>query len=476
MGKIVEKLLEYIFLVFIIAILYFIITFSTQKYICMYAIIAIAMVIIYVLVKKKKIDLESKLLKRTILAICIICTVIGVVVRIGLVFLSYAEPVSDYLTFYANAVSYATTSSFVNNEYIALFPYLAPYIVVLGNVFKILGISYKSAVIFNVFLDILAGMLLYLTFRKSENKLKPCCILAIWMINPFNILWCSFVAPITIVNFFFVLAIFIFEKREKIRCNTKQFLAISVLLGLVLGIANQFRPIFIIFLIALIMYELYNMLFEKENSKIILSIGILLVICMYFISGKIVFYSIEKINKVKFATSSGWTIYLGANIESKGTWNLEDSVFFNQKITDGEFDAESIQKYFMNLAIERYKTNGIKSNIKLMRDKLEVLTGEVPRYSIESWWNIQEVPTNEQLNRVLMLWAKVTYTVLILANVYIIFRKKDIKRNKFYVLIVLGLITSHLLVEVSPRYNLHVLIPIQVILTLLYTREHEELS
>lgn len=467
MGKIVSKLLYCIYFVFILVILYSIITFSTKKYIAMYLIIAMAMLIMYLLVKKKKIDLENKILKRSIIVVCIICTVIGVALRIGSIILSYIEPFSDYLTFYYNAASYANTSSFANNNYIALFPYLSPYIFVLGNVFKVLGVSYRSAVIFNVFLDTLAGILLYLTFRNSENKLKPLCILAIWMINPFNILWCSFVAPITIVNFFFVLGIFIFEKREKMKSSKKKFLAISILLGIVLGIANQFRPIFIIFVIALILYELYNILFEKEDSKLILSIGILLVICMYFISGKAVFYSMEKINKVKFATSSGWTIYLGANLESKGTWNSEDSLFFNKKIEEGDLDAESVQKYFMDLAIERYKTNGIKNNIRLMRDKFEVLTGDVPKYSTESWWYVQENLTKEKLNIALMFITKVVYTILILTNVYVIFAGENIKRNKFYLLLVMGLIASHLLVEVSPRYNLHVLVPMQIILTLL---------
>lgn len=467
MEKIVNKLLYCIYFIFMFGLICSVINVSTKKYIIVYSIIAIVMFAIYLLFKKKKIDLENKILKRSILIACIICTVIGIIVRISLVVLSYIEPFSDYLTFYYNASSYADNSSFANNNYLAFFPFLSPYIFVLGNVFKILGVSYKSAVIFNVILDILSGILLYLTFRNSENKLMPFGILAIWMINPFNIMWCSFISPITIVNFFFVLSIAIFEKREKVRNNNKIFLVMSALLGIILGIANNFRPIFIIFVIALIIYELYNLLFKKENSKIILSIGILLIISMYFISGKALFYSMEKINKVKFANSSGWTLYLGANLESKGTWNFEDSILFNKKIEEAGFDAESVQKYFMNLAIDRYKANGIKNNVKLMKDKFEVLTGDMPRYSTESWWYVQETLKNEQLNTILMFGTKLVYIILILTNIYAIFISKNIERNKFYLLLVMGLITSHLLVEVSPRYNLHVLIPMQIILTLL---------
>lgn len=467
MGKVVNKLLYVIYFMFIAMILYSIFSISTKKYNFMYLVIAIAIFITYVLVKKKKINLENRMLKRIIFGMAIVGIVGGIALRICLTFISYIEPFSDYLTFYANAVSYANTSNFVNNDYISLFPYLSPYIFVLGNIFKILGTGYKSVVIFNVFLDILSGIILFLTFRDKENKLKGITILAIWMINPFNIFWCCFAAPITIVNFFFVVAISIFEKREKLRENNKKFLAISVLLGTVLGIANQFRPIFIIAVIALIIYELYKILFEKENSKIISIVGILIVICMYFVLGKIIFFSMQKVNKLEFAKSSGWTIYLGANLEAKGTWNSEDSAFLSTVIDEKGADSESVQKYLMDAAIDRYKENGLKNNIILMKDKFEVLTGDMAKYSVEAWWYIQELLQNERINTILMAFTKVVYVVLLFVNILAVYDNKNIKRQKFYLLLVMGLIASHLLVEVSPRYNLHVTVPMQIIMILL---------
>lgn len=472
MGKIINRLIYVIYFVFIAMTLYSIMSISTKKYNFMYLVIAVVIFILYVLARKKKINFQNKVLRRIICGISGVCVVVGFVARIGLIFITYIEPFSDYLTFYANAASYASTSSFINNDYIALFPYLSPYIFVLGNIFKILGTGYKSVVIFNVFLDILAGIILFFIFRNKENRLKAIVALAVWMINPFNIMWCSFAAPITIVNFFFVVSFFLFEKREKVRESQKQFLIFSVLLGIILGIANQFRPIFIIFIIALLIYEIYKILFEKKVSKTNLLIGILIVLIMYFICGKAIFYSMQKINRLEFAQSSGWTVYLGANIEAKGTWNPEDSAFLSEVIAEKGYDSEGVQKELMDSAIKRYKQNGIKNNINLMKDKFEVLTGDMAKYSVDAWWYIQELFQSEKLNTILLIVTRGVYIILILFNLVAVYDRTKIKRQKFYVLLVMGLLASHLLVEVSPRYNLHTLVPMQIIMILLLEKDY----
>lgn len=64
------------------------------------------------------------------------------------------------------------------------------------------------------------------------------------------------ILPINIVNTMIIISAYVFECLLSSFYN-KIYLIISIILGIIIGISNSFRPIMIIFLIAIFLYYLY---------------------------------------------------------------------------------------------------------------------------------------------------------------------------------------------------------------------------
>lgn len=391
--------------------------------------------------------------------IFILIIIVGILLRISLIFINYnkLQEAGDYYTFFFNASKFCNENIIYNKSYVELFPFLIPYMVVLGTFFKLTSITYTSMVILNVILDLLIPLFLYFSFEnRNIKKVVPC----LWLLNPINVVWCTICCPVVIVNFGIALSILIFSKLLK-HIDSKVFILYSILTGVIMGIANMFRPLMIIMLIAIAIYFIYIALQEKK-FKLNYIISFILIL-ISFISIKFLgTFTLNKIIDGHVSTSSGWTLYIGSNLESDGGWYSEPKLqeFLNQDLT-----AEEIQQEFKNLAIERYENNGI-SNINLFVKKFLVMTGNIAEYSFQSF--IGTISTNNSMFlNILKLILHAYITILVLLNALNAFL--DIRYNKlnkqdlFYMLFYIGLVMAHLFVEVSPRYYMPAMVPLTII-------------
>lgn len=108
---------------------------------------------------------------------------------------NYGEVFSDEATFYSNAMNLRSDLP-LNNRYIAMFPYLYSYIFLLGNFMKIFTTKFITVVILNIIMDITASYFAYLFGKKIKNKEFGILLMIIWLLNPFQILWCMKALPI----------------------------------------------------------------------------------------------------------------------------------------------------------------------------------------------------------------------------------------------------------------------------------------
>lgn len=462
----IKKLIDYvllgIYVIFISMFVGFIFIKATPKYMFSYIIVTLLIIgLIIFLRKNKKIFTNRKML--ILLAIVVALFAIGI--RMYIVKLNYISPYSDYATFYNNAAYFSENTKFLYTDYIALFPYLSGYIIALGTFFKMIAVSYTNAIIFNVIFDLLSALLLFLTFRKKS--LPKAILLALsWLINPINIIWCTFVSPVVIVNFFVVLALCMIESFEKDIIKPKRFIIYNIVLGIILALGNQFRPIFIIFIIALFIYRVYRTMFEKNIKKSVTIISLIVLTCFYVFVDKTIFCVIEKINVEKCATTQGWAIYVGANINSSGAWNLEDSQHFSE--INHRMPAEDAQQQIKKEAIERYKNNGIISNIRLMKNKTSIMMSSLGKYSSSCFNYIQDSYNNEKLDKYIEIICCMMCFIIVFSNIIIVAFRKNIKDNMIYILMSIGIIMAHLLVEVSERYSIQAYIPLQILATIMF--------
>ena len=423
----------------------------------------IVLCVFYKLVKKEIIKINKKTI--------IIFIIIAFVLRLGLFLLNYDKPLmSDYLFFYENATQFMQGQE-LNNRYIATFPYLAPYVVILGAFLRIFNSNnYLLVILFHMILDFSTAFFIY---KITGNKDKKTGMLGalLWLINPINIIWNTICCPVVIVNFGIAIILYVFEKiRLEISkgINWKKFLILNIIYGMTIGIFNSFRPIMIIIVIATIMYYIYTILYKVKQKKIriLVIIGSMLILAMYILINAVSNYGIGKLIKQEASTTPGWTLYLGSNIEYNGMWHEKASGEYTQLFNNEEMSAEEIQQYFNEKAIKQYKENGFK-NIKLFFNKYKILTNNIVGYSYS---NINEVATiNNNILRLIRISSEIAICIIIVLNVYYcinLIKNIQIFENVIlYLLVIIGLLASHMLVEVSPRYAL----PLMPIITIVAT-------
>lgn len=449
MKKIITNIITIIYLVLTFLILIVGILSGLKNDLLLFVISLLLIAFLFFI--EKKYSITKYILKNKKIIISLI--VIGIVLRLLLLLFNYGEVFSDEATFYSNAINLSTHIP-LNNRYIAMFPYLYSYIFLLGNVMKLFTTKFTTVVILNIIMDIAASYFAYLFGKKIKNKEFGIILMLIWLLNPFQILWCMKALPITVVNLCFIISLYIFACLIK-QNKTINTILLSILLGINLGISNSFRPIFIIFVIAIFLYYLYLIIFLKSNYKNKLISFILIILCFIGINNS---YTKLVSNKTKYniGGSSGWTLYLGSNLESNGAWFPSDE--YNELMASDNFNPPDIHNYFKEKAIENYKSYNILNITKLYAKKYSTLTSNLSYYTYEN--TIGTYTTKKIISIILYIF----WFILILSNICIILRKdKNIDDILFIMVLEIGLILSHFLVEVSPRYFIPTLVPIMFI-------------
>lgn len=394
-----------------------------------------------------------------------ICLFLGILVHVILLFLSYNAPYSDYRTFYNNAISYSQSNQFKNALYISIFPHLSGYIYLLGNIMKITTRSYIIVVLVNILFDFLGAYFVYLLLRKNKNKARLATIF--WILSPINIAWCTICIPIIIFGTCFLGCILLYQYLLS-RMSNRSFLFVSILLGLALGISNLFRPIMIIFIIAIFIH--YIFLYKAYSKRLILSFCLIFI--SYFLVGKIHILYTENVSELKISNLPGWTIYAGS-IEPYGCWIPTTGQTFGKAIEKDNFDTVSFHKEFMDKAIKNYKERGIIKNVRFLKNKFYYLTAGLDNLSSEVMEShIKGFP------KIITNGVKVLSGIWIILVLYfsILTVIKNFKKSTplFLSLLSIGIMTSHLLMETSPRYFIPAYVPLFLIVFSLGKESNDE--
>ena len=458
--NILSKILTVI-LVTLLTIIYFFFLKNDFIISCLFSVLSIIIVFIVYKLNKKS-SIINKILENKMIIISFI--LVAILLRFSLLMFDYNEVYSDEATFYYNAVSLASNLE-INSKYIAVFPYLFGYINILSMFMKVFGTTIYHAITFNIIIDLIGAVFAYLFGKKIFNdKKKGILFLLIWLFNPFNIIWCMKILPINIVNTMIIISAYVFECLLS-SFNNKRYLIISIVLGIIIGISNSFRPIMIIFLIAIFLYYLYLIIFSKYNLKKLLLSFIMISLC-YGVYNNLNYKLVEDATGYTPSKSgSGWSVYVGSNINSNGEWFLEPKLdeFF---VKDEDFSPSEIHEYFMEEGIKNYKSYNLITVSKFMIKKLEVLTNDVYSYTYENFTS-SVINQSKKYNTVLKSYLYCFWFLMFIINIFSIFNITDKDENSrlvFYRLFFIGLVVSHLLVEVSPRYFMPMLVPLMILM------------
>ena len=435
----ITKILKYIYILFaglfiINPILYLFL--NERKYIIMIPfVILFALAFIYVY--RKKINLTKKSFN--------ILLIISILIRIALIFVPIGDLYGDPEFFYSNASSFAIGDSISTN--VSIFPYLYSYIALLGSAMRVFGISYKTVIILNLIIELLGAYIIYLILKMKYSKNICYKGILIYMFNPLSYLWVIKSLPIVTVNTLIILSFYIYEIFNKEK-DIKSKIIYSILLGFVLSFANAFRPVMIIFIIALAIIMIMELI--KKNKIILL---FLITIVVYLISNQIILNIVgHNIGVTVPKNSGGWSMYVGANYESNGQWNRTDDTHFFE--TYDKTDNITVHKIMQEEAIERYKNLGLKS-FKLLYKKSIILSAF--DYATFGAMDILLIPKHA-----ILVCSYIAFMIMLILNIknIIIDIKTNDSEDLIYLLFIMGLFSANLLVEVSVRYFAPLLLPL----------------
>jgi len=381
---------------------------------------------------------------------------------------SYA-PTSDPMYFFDSAQSLALGQGFGDNTFsVAFFPYLAAYSNILNLAMRIVSDPWLATILLNSAIDIAGATILYFFIKKlskPESKL-PILGFAIWVLNPFNIIFSILSLPIIIVNFFIVATIFLtYLLAEKVKTLViTQSLLLAITLGLTIGFGNMFRPIFAITLIALFIYFAYILLTNPWANKLFTLAGFsfAIIVGLYFSLQYANFAFVSHQTGISAARdSSGWSIFVGANHHHTGRWNESDTRA-RAEICDGIFikaiDNDKCHRQLRDAGIARYENLGTINTVRLLRDKLRVFTS-TQNYMYNARDSIIDF-NGSQTSRLISTSILAYVITISLLTIYALAKlikdtfltRKITPITIFILLLMLGFFFSSMFVEAAHRY------------------------
>lgn len=322
---------------------------------------------------KSKHDKTKSKHDKTLILIIIFVTAI---LRIVWISLSEVLPKSDFATYHnlADGLAHGVVKF---NDYIAVFPHVIGYPLILAVFYNIFGTEVLVAQLLNIAACCGISLVIY---KLGKTLLDSRCGLiaaGIWALWPSQIFYTSLVsteAIFTLLNLSCILFLFKIINRKRTHYLPTFILFSSA--GLFLAFINQIRPLSLVLITA---FAIYYFLLSTDDppkigNKFITKIAyFLILIFTYFLFTRFFAFVISDVIDKKVADSPfGFNLYIGVNTSSRGTWNITDSQKLGDMMKNPEFSAQEIQNNFKDMAISRIKENSL-NNIQLLFDKHRAL-------------------------------------------------------------------------------------------------------
>ncbi|MCL1876801.1 glycosyltransferase family 39 protein [Candidatus Saccharibacteria bacterium] len=396
--------------------------------------------------------------KRFLIVLAVLC-LLGIFARFAFLGVDYTSATNDPKSFYQNAVSLVETDHLVNDDwydahYVAFNPYIYNYIYLLKMAMQVFGTGPLAFIMLNTVIDILAAGVIYLFAKKIKKDHRfALAVAAIWLINPFGIVFSAIPLPVVIVNFFIVLSIFLTYLAVQNIDNIRKFLAINCALAASLALGNLFRPFMIVFVIAIAI--LYLLLFLKKSPRYIpLLVGSLIILYVPIpIISNLSLRAVESATGYSdLSVDSSWSLLLGSNLKYGGHWNGEDAAIAAKLENEQKLSMREAKKELAKIAIERYLSYTPAELADLMFKKSVDLAGDPADTVHFEMYNYK----NPQIQMILTIFASIFVIFVQIASFAYVFYMLKVKKyplfSIFLLLIFIGLFFSSLLVETMSRY------------------------
>lgn len=371
-------------------------------------------------------------------------------------------PAVDYETFYNYAVRLSQAWA-APDQYIELFPHIMGYSSFLSIFILIFGEHVLLAPFLNVIITVLSGILIFLITEKLISKEAAVGAYLLWILCPSQSLYNSLVLSEPLytlgILFFMFILIEVDLMSEKSNC---QYARAGLLAGAVLCAINSCRPIASILVLAMLLWLLLIKTDIRSNRTmlkkwIIFSLtSILLYVTLNFLWS---LYMESRLG-AEPARTIGFTFCAGMNVESKGSWNLEDSTLLSSFLAQPGATPRLAQEEMLEVAKQRILFGNIDF-VELFTNKLNTFLGRDD--AVVSYLDL--VLPQEQHRIWISMLCNAFFAALMLSNLFTAIKFTHTKSQTVQMIMflyIIGLTLAHMLVEVAGRYHYSV-IPILII-------------
>ncbi len=446
MREVLRKLVSIIFIILITGILISnIATFNITINKSFFMLLILFIILIGLLICYKQ-KIISKKFMWFILGI-LFC--LGIIIRIFLICNLDFMLVSDFELYY-NYAQQIINHVFKMDEYISYNGYAYMFSKVISILFVLFGESIKVVLVFNLICQVITTIFFHKIISLKVDKTISAFLSIVYFLLPNVIFSNLLVSTETFFMLLFILTIYLFLKFISKPIITKNNILKFILLGIMISVTNNIRPIMTIFIIALIIY--YILTFKK--LKEFLSLGVIII--TYVISNLLFNIYIENgIGQETTSGALGWSIYFGSNYETCGCWTEEDSNYvFNEVLNepgngDKELVIESLSRYNDLGFVKSTMLLGCKY-VRLWTDNnstLSFLTSVTTENSQINLYNYSK--PLEDISRIII----VLLLISCVANTFYDIKNKN-NSNLFLQIFCIGYILANLIVCLNGRYNL----------------------
>ena len=369
------------------------------------------------------------------------------------------EPKVDYKTFWKAAVQLAAGKPVSNRIYIAMFPHILGYASFLSLFLRVFGPGPMVAPVLNVCLTTLSGFFLYRLTLRWRGQNSAALVLLAWSFFPSKMLYNAMVLSEPYYTCLLLAVLWLASEVEASRPKLLPAALLGLLAGLLLRLVNTARPIAAVPILALLIWILLLRGERSRESWIAWGGFTALLLAAYLVTGPLWnAYAVRALGETP-ASVPGYSLYVGINPDSLGSYSNEDMDLLQGLRGDPESSAEQAQQVMLQHVGERLRS-GLPFG-KLFFTKLRSLLG----YD-EGGAYYSRAGLRDRSYQVLALYSNVWYYavgILALWGAWRLLRAGERRTVLLAPLYVVGLTLAQLMVEVAARYH-YSIIPMLILL------------
>lgn len=373
---------------------------------------------------------------------------IAIFIRSIVIYFLALQPQGDYAVYLSTAMK-IKNGVLNNTSYYGIFPHALNYPIFISFFYRLFGeATWLPRVINLIFGALEVGFGTYILEKCVDSKTGLIGGLAI-ALNPSVIIFTLLSGGEPIYSSIIIIAVFFLLLTTK---GKNPWICV-VAAGTICAIANFFRPTGIILIIAsILIIFLYSA--DSIKKKIIQSLLLLSSFAVIVWATGFITSSVSGYKKPSY--SFGWNLYIGANEQSQGTWNEKDAELFTEMSNNSD-DPSEIQKYFLDLGVERYKNMGINI-ISHFKNKLGVWFDESYILRVITNWQTDETrfkstDLQQTYSLLINLYNLLIVLGAIAALLLLSFEKKAPLILKMIAFYMIGSIMLFMVVETATRYK-----------------------